>query len=155
MTISEKDYLNISKKLLNRADQDGIERKIIKLIIRQNGVLMLKRAKGESFPDLYELPGGGLHKDENIFSGAKRELYEETGLSIQEFISEPEIIDFNTVSSNEKCRGYILNVLPNKTDIILNPAEHSEYRWVLSSEVNNLFMFPEIKILIKKILLNN
>lgn len=156
MTILEKDYLNISQKLLDRARADKIERTAVKLVVKKKGaILMLKRAKGESFPDLYELPGGGLNEDEDIFSAGRREFYEETGLSIREFLSEPEVIDFCTISSNENCRGYILYILPEGEDIVLNSAEHSEYKWVFLSELDSLFMFPEVKELVKKILLSD
>jgi len=153
MTISEKDYLPISEKLLDRAEKDGIERKVVKLVIRKNGaVLVLRRAKGEHFPDLYELPGGGLNENEDIFAGARRELYEETGLSVKEFISQPESIDFNTISDQKKCRGYVFVVLPRENDIVLNPDEHSGHKWVSLAEVDNLAMFPGTKTIINKVL---
>ena len=151
MAIPEKDYLVISNKLLYIACKDGIEKKAVKLLIKKdNTVLMLKRAKIDHFPDLYDLPGGGLNENEDIFSGAKRELYEETGLFIKEFISKPESFDFNTASNNKKCRGYVFNILSEKKDIVLNPNEHSEYKWVIVDELDNLPMLSNIRILIKK-----
>ncbi len=151
--ISEKNYLVISKKLLDTARKDGIERKSVKLVIKKkNTVLMLKRAKNDHFPDLYELPGGSLNENEDIFTGAKRELYEETGFLIQDFISQLKNIDFNSISNQKKCRQYTFIVLPIGKDIILNPNEHSEYKWVSSAELENLYIFPKIRIMIKKIL---
>ena len=70
MTIQEKDYSLISKKLLSKADKDGIERKIVKVVVRKgDAILMLKRAETERFSGLYELPGGGggLEENENVF----------------------------------------------------------------------------------------
>jgi len=151
MIISEKDYLTISNNLLNTADKDGIERKIVRLILKQNNtVLILKRAKNDHFSDLYELPGGGLNKNEDIFSGSRRELYEETGLLIKEFISRPESFDFKAASDNKKCRGYVFNILPEEKDVVLNPLEHSKYKWVAVDELDNLDMLSNIKIIIKK-----
>lgn len=150
-TISEKDYLILSKKLLDTAHKDGIERKAVRLIVKQdNSVLMLKRAKRDRFPDFYELPGGGLNENEDIFSGAKRELYEETGLIIKEFISMPKHFDFNAASDNKKCRGYVFDILPKGKDIVLNPHEHSEYKWITVDEIDNLDMLSNIRIIIKK-----
>ncbi|MFA5791686.1 MAG: NUDIX hydrolase [Candidatus Paceibacterota bacterium] len=151
MAISEKDLLNISQKLLDKARKDGIELNIVKLIVKKNDtVLVLRRASTDSFPNLYELPGGGIDKNEDIFSAGRRELYEETGLSIQKFFSEPQIVDVLTVSSHKKCRVYFLNILSEENEIILNKREHSEYKWVSINEVDNLFMFSEVRALIKK-----
>jgi len=149
--ILEKNNLIISKKLLEKAHKDGIEKNVVRLVVKENNaILMLKRAKNERFSDLYELPGGKLNENEDIFSGAKRELCEETGLSIKEFTSKPESYDFGAISDNKKYRGYILNVLCEKKDIILNPTEHCEYKWVIDHEVENLPMLDNIKTLIKK-----
>lgn len=150
MTISKENCVVISKELLEKSRKDKIEKNVVRLIIKQeNAILMLKRTKNDHFPDLYELPGGKIEKNENIFSAGKRELYEETGLSIKEFISIPKSYDFRNVFS-KKYRGYVLNVLPKKGEIILNPAEHSEYRWVIASELDNLPMFHNIRMIIKK-----
>lgn len=152
MALLEKDLLSISEKFLDQAYKDGIERVAVKLVIKKDDkVLMLKRANTESMPNLYELPGGGIDKDEDIFSAGRRELYEETGLSVQDFLSEPESIDVVTVSSNQKCRVYILNILPKEGEIILAPKEHSEYKWVSANEIDELFMFPEIKTFLKHV----
>lgn len=154
MLILEKDYLAISKKLLDIAHNDGIEKISVKLVIKkEDTVLLLKRVKNDHFPDLYELPGGGLNENEDIFSGARRELFEETGLIIKKFISQLEIINFNTNSNQKKCRQYAFIILPIKKDIILNPNEHSEYKWVSSAELENLYIFPKIKTMIRKVLL--
>jgi 8-oxo-dGTP diphosphatase len=150
MTILEKDFETISKELLERSSKDKIEKNAVRLVIKQNNaVLMLKRTKNDHFPDLYEPPGGGLEENEDIFSAGKRELYEETGLSIKEFISTPESYDFHNVSL-KKYRGYVLNILLEKGEIILNPDEHSEYRWVVASELDSLPMFDNIRKIIKK-----
>jgi 8-oxo-dGTP diphosphatase len=154
--ILEKNYLTISKKLSDIADKDEIKRKIVRLVIKQgNSVLMLKRAKSDHLSGLYELPGGGLNENEDIFSGAKRELYEETGLLIKDFFSKPDSFDFSAVSDNKKCRGYILNILPEKKEIVLNPHEHSEYKWVTINEIDNLDMLSNIRTVTKKILKEN
>ncbi|MBI3888379.1 NUDIX hydrolase [Candidatus Nomurabacteria bacterium] len=155
-TILKKDYKIINKKLSDTAEKDGISRKIVRLaMVRGDSLLMLKRAKTDHFPGLYELPGGKLDENEDIFSGGRRELFEETNLSIKEFLSKPEIFDFNAVSDKKRCRGYVFNILPENKDIILNPAEHTEYKWVTLSEIDNLDMLSNTKALAKKILKEN
>lgn len=145
--------MDSSKKLLDIAKKDKMEREMVRLaVMRGNAVLMLKRAKTDHFPELYELPGGELNKNEDIFSGSRRELIEETNLSIKEFISKPEIFNFTAASDKKRCRGYVFDVLPEKGDITLNPAEHSEYKWVTLDEIDNLDMLSNIRAVTKKIL---
>ncbi|MGB8815954.1 MAG: NUDIX hydrolase [Minisyncoccia bacterium] len=155
MVIKIKDYLLISKKLLDIAQKDGIGKKTVKLLIKKGDtVLVLKRAKSVNFPDFYELPGGGLNENEDIFTGAKRELFEETGLAIKKFISQLEIIDFNKNIRNKKIgRQYTFLILSENKDITLNPGEHSDYKWVSLSELDSLVMFAKTHEMIRNILL--
>ncbi len=105
MTILVKDYLIVSDELLEKSHKDNIEKNVVRIVIKQDdAILMLKRTRDDHFPDLYELPGGGLEENEDIFSAGKRELYEETGLSIKEFTSIPESYDFHNTSL-KKYRG--------------------------------------------------
>jgi 8-oxo-dGTP diphosphatase len=52
------------------------------LIVEQGKLLLVKRAK-EPFKDFWDIPGGFLEAGEHPEDGARREIYEETGLHIQ------------------------------------------------------------------------
>ena len=152
MSIHEKDYVVISKQLSEIAKRDGIERTAVKVVLRDgDSILLLKRAKEGRFPDLYELPGGGIKEDEDVFAGAIREVYEETGLVIKEFISQLEDLDFTPASDKKRCRQYIFIVLVEKGDIILNPEEHYEYIWVSRSDIDVLDILPNTRMILQSL----
>jgi 8-oxo-dGTP diphosphatase len=51
------------------------------VLLSNDGVLLVKRAK-DPFKDYWALPGGFLNHDERAVAAARRELKEETGISI-------------------------------------------------------------------------
>ena len=56
-------------------------------------LLLLKRSKVVDYrPDCWDLPGGGLEESECPYDGVKREVQEETGLILKDFVP----IDFYT-----------------------------------------------------------
>ena len=153
MIIPQKEYVVISTELLDAANRDDIKRVAVRLIIQKNkSLLMLKRVPESHFPDIYELPGGGLNEGEDIFSGAQRELHEETGLSIVSFDSVIEIIDFIHVSDESKGRQYIFSVESGNEEIILNPKEHTAYAWVSFTDIDTIDMLPKTKNIVRKVL---
>ena len=53
------------------------------IAVEQKGTfLVLRRSPRDSFPGMWEFPGGGLEKGETLQQCAERELFEETGLRI-------------------------------------------------------------------------
>ena len=53
-------------------------------LVRDNTILLLKRADDDSFlPGAWEVPGGGIDPHETIEEGLKRETLEEAGLDIE------------------------------------------------------------------------
>lgn len=155
MILHEMNQTITCDKLLEAARKNGIESKIVKIIIEIHGsVLFLKRSAQRHFPTLYELPGGKLNEYENVFSGAKRELLEETGLLIQKFVYMYKPLDFINVFSKKRCRQYTFIATIKEKDIILNPKEHSEYKWVSLSKIDSLYILPKTYKIIKKLLIS-
>ncbi|MCX6712900.1 MAG: NUDIX hydrolase [Candidatus Vogelbacteria bacterium] len=152
--IPKKEYSAKNKILLDAASKEGVTRKAVKLVIMQGpSLLLLRRSAEDNFPGLFELPGGGLDDHEDIFTAARRELYEETGLEIGNFISQLETLDFNIVSGSvkQKCRQYIFSVSVTGQDIILNPEEHDDYRWAARSEMDTLEILPNTRAVLQKL----
>jgi len=74
-------------------------------IIERNGkngteIVIQKRVKANEDTTPYELPGGRLEVFESFIDGLKREVYEETGLTITKIIGEETRIQTNDVHSN-------------------------------------------------------
>ena len=55
------------------------------LIIKENKILLIKRASHLINPGKYALPGGFMDRDETTVGALKREIKEETGFEIKKF----------------------------------------------------------------------
>lgn len=113
-------------------------------IHKDNKVLLIKRSSTEAFaPNHWELPGGHIEYGETIEDGLKREAKEEIGIEITVYDS---VFSFTYVLENTASHYVeIINMaVPKNSDskIILNPKEHSEYKWISKlHELEDLEMF--------------
>ena len=113
--------------------------KVAKVIMLwKQACLFLKRA-GDS---TWELPGGHLEQGEKFKQGAKREVYEETKIKISKLKPILRQNDFCLFVTHPK---FINVTLSN---------EHTDYKWVLKSEINKIKLSKATKINIKTILDN-
>lgn len=107
------------------------------LIKKDNKFLITKRSISNDYmPGLWDIPGGTIKFGENIMAALGREVKEETNLIVR-----PQRI--------LHCYGYLSNSSRHQFQLVylcdyvngkiqLNPREHSEFRWVGISELNNL-----------------
>ena len=111
--------------------------KSAKAVLHRNGkVLLLKNDKG------WDLPGGHIKQDENITQGLKREIFEETGITIY------EISDINMSHNNKQ---FFCGEFP-RDDVSLS-EEHHDYGFFTIEEVKNLEeLKPHFKSVILKCL---
>ncbi len=109
------------------------------LVIKEDKVLLVKRGC-EPSKGFYSLPGGAIELGESIEEALKREVLEETGLSI-------EILNLYTVTSyvERDCEGrvkyhYVIIVyLARARDEIARPGkEVTDVRWVPLVDCLNL-----------------
>ncbi len=93
-------------------------------------VLLLKQTYGDK---RWGLPGGGVEPGETIHEAIKRECYEEIGLDIlvSAFTGLYYHKSFNSQVGIFKCE------LPEGIQIRLS-SEHSEYKWVNTSELGEV-----------------
>ena len=78
---------------------------------------------------LVELPSGGVDPGEGIIEALKREVLEETGLTITKVESILKTFDY-TSGSGRKTRQLNFLVSVNDDKVKLNPDEHVEHYWV-------------------------
>lgn len=84
---------------------------------------------------------GGVEDGESLDAAAAREAREETGL---EFCTAPRELHVSFTYENERGRfeeyGYGLEAGPG--EVILDPTEHVEYRWVSLAEASEQVHHP-------------
>lgn len=100
------------------------------LIKNKDSFLILKTADSDQNNNLsgWETPGGRLEVGEEIVNGLKREIKEETGLSLKIFFP------FNAFSANVGQEDSIIgiNYLAEYSggEIRIDTNEHSRYQWI-------------------------
>lgn len=103
-------------------------------------IFLAKRAATKKFlPNVYELPGGHIDFGEDLISGLQREIHEELGISIT--VGEP----FAAFTYTNKIKGshsveiiYFATLTEPETTVILDPGDHSEYKWVEAADIDTI-----------------
>lgn len=117
---------------------------------RNGKVFIAKRQNKGDMGGRWEFPGGKLDAGEDYTAAIKREMQEEFGVDVEVF----EQITSTTFEHNgKKCSLTVFHV-KFEHDGMTKPfvlTEHTEYKWVAFSEIQNLFfvdsdlkVYPEI-----------
>lgn len=121
------------------------------VIIKGDKILIIKRAKNDSHPGLWELPSGKREEFEKTKDAVKREVKEETGLDVEVKIPI-DVFEFRTERQDEIRDATQISFLTkplNRTNVKLSD-EHSDYAWITKEEIENYNISPETKEVINK-----
>ena len=101
--------------------------------IKTNKVLLLQRNDGNN---VWEIPGGKRENNEDIVDALKREVKEETGLTINKY----KIVYVSPIFENHPFLKPFLNIgylcLVDNSDVVISD-EHIDYKWVSVEELVN------------------
>lgn len=118
-------------------------------IIVFNGprILLIQRSLTDSMPGRWETAGGAVDStDSTILHGAARELWEETGLHAQRFISAvgnpwsfrsrsgKNVLKFNFIADVEETGGFG-DAVDGEVRVKLDPKEHRAWVWASRDDV--------------------
>lgn len=102
--------------------------------------LIIKRATHDTFPNLWELPGGGIEYGENPKSSIKREINEEVGLTVtvQYPLFANDFIENNkhTIDISYLCE------IPDELQQVQLSSDHSDFAWVTFDSVSEYHITP-------------
>jgi 8-oxo-dGTP pyrophosphatase MutT (NUDIX family) len=130
----------------------------------ENGVdyiLIHERNKKNDIPEngLLEIPAGKIREYENIFNALRREIMEETGLTITEIQGEKEsvicecngytVISFNPFYSSQNLSGVYSIMLQTfickaEGNMLEKSDESTNIRWIRISELKKLLEKDEV-----------
>lgn len=103
-------------------------------------VFLPKRADTKNFlPGVFELPGGHIDWGEDIVEGLKREIMEEHDMHIK--VGDPfaAFTYSNEVKGSHSIEVVYFAIFEDPIENIrLNPADHSEFKWVSQGEINSI-----------------
>ncbi len=114
-------------------------------VVRNGRLLVVRRSPNDPYgPGLWEIPGGVVEAGETYETAARRELREETGLVggtlrlVRSHVSWS--LSRHYLQLHE--RDYLV-VRRSRAPVRLDPAEHSEFRWVDRREASRLPTLPQ------------
>lgn len=112
------------------------------VIFKGNKALLVQRShEDEWMPGKWSFPGGELDKGESLEEGLKREIHEETGLTVEleDLHYLPEI------SYKKKHAFYVCKKCSGDVKINANGVhEHEDYKWVTKGEVSSMDTVPDV-----------
>ncbi|HEV2402869.1 MAG TPA: NUDIX hydrolase [Candidatus Saccharimonadales bacterium] len=131
------DYVIPEKSLRQQATRDRITHLSTGIAIRRNGTLLLvRREPGDFLGGSWELPGGGIDEGETFEQAIRRELLEETGLTVTKIVGMFAGFDYSTdVKPKVRQFNFIVTVAPSKVTL---SEEHDTYIWVTLEDLPKL-----------------
>lgn len=138
-----KVKMNAAAGVIMRIDENGTRQ-----------ILLIQRASDDHWPNHWEFPRGKCDhgKAEEITSCTKREIKEETGLTVR----IAGLIDtFQYLADGGKrlttCYNYLCELEPPNQKIKLS-KEHKDYKWISEIGQVELLVLPDQKRTIEKVL---
>jgi 8-oxo-dGTP diphosphatase len=119
-------------------------------VFNGNDILLMKRAAHRRiFPNRYNGVGGHIERDEDPFSGAKREIKEETGLDVHDL----QLRAVHHIDAGEET-GIMMFVFTATSDnrVLRDTGEEGTLRWVARDEILALNLVDDLPQLLPRIL---
>ena len=119
-------------------------------VTNDNDVLLMKRAANRRvFPNRYNGVGGHIERDEDPLNGARREILEETGLSVQDL----RLRAIYNVDAGE-ATGIMLFVFTCRSESRGLPPESQEgsLHWVPRSKLYDLDLVEDLPEILPRVL---
>lgn len=125
------------------------------LIVKEGLYLITKRSRDTRYmPGLWDIPGGTVEWGESPEEALKREIEEETTVGVT--IQSPIFIYNNTIQLPERqTLQIVFNCKYKSGDVVLNPREHSEYKWASLDYISNIECINFLSDLVQKLLKTN
>jgi mutator protein MutT len=121
------------------------------LVRYANKVLIIKRPDDEeSYPRIWELPGGKVEFGETLIEAVRREVMEETGLKI----SEPNLCGYfqYQVEKESHTRYTVqINFKADTESKDVKLTEHEDFRFIGLNELDNFRISDKVKEQIKNL----
>ncbi|WKX70831.1 NUDIX hydrolase [Streptomyces sp. XD-27] len=125
--------------LTHTAEREGVEKTVVGAVIADpdGKVLLLHRAAGDYLGGLWELPSGGVENGEDLVDALRREVAEETGLTVAAVGDYLGHFDYRS-GSGRKTRQFNFTAAVTTTDETVKLTEHDAHVWADRSEQNQV-----------------
>lgn len=110
-----------------------------------NKLLLLQRARGKFEPEKWGVPAGKIEKNENPENAAKRELFEETGISLE---NPTQITYLHSLYIRKPEVDYVYHLfkvhLEHIPEVHLS-NEHQNYTWATAKDLETIALMDGAK----------
>ena len=120
----EKYWENSHDSYISHAKRLGRDRLVVSAVVcAEDKVLLVRRAANDTYPGMWEFPGGGVDESENetTVEACRRETKEETGIDLPQFPTG-EVLVHPTRTALRIVLRFDLEEIPN----LLLSHEHDE-----------------------------
>ncbi len=141
------------QNLHTKAENDNKQIVVSALIVRNGQIFVQRRsADRKLFPNGWDIVGGHLEEGETIKEALAREIYEETGWSLEEIITH--ILSFDWLGDGQEKRefAFLVKVKGDLNNPKLEKDKHSAYLWIKESEIeiladnkNDMYIYNLVK----------
>ena len=140
---------SLSPKIEEYPDQPRVA--VGAIVFKDSQVLLVRRGKPPA-QDLWAIPGGSVEICETLQRAAEREIFEETGITIEAL--EP-VFTFDYIERDEfGCARFHYVIIDLTADYVRGEPkagdDAAEARWVSSQEITTLKVSPKTRQLLKE-----
>ena len=119
-------------------EKDGIERFVVgAVIVDAESILFVRRAQDDFMGGIYELPSGKVDTGESLIEALKREILEETNLTINNIIDLCDTFDYKSKSGIQTRQFNFVVSVSNIDTLKLDPKEHDLSEWVKFEDIES------------------
>jgi 8-oxo-dGTP diphosphatase len=114
--------------LLNAAQAEDVQQLVVGAVVRNGAdVLLLQRPADDFMGGIFELPSGKVEPGETLLVALRREVAEQTGLTVADIIEHIGAFDYSS-GSGKKSRQFNFAVTVTEHEPI-ELTEHDSYLW--------------------------
>jgi ADP-ribose pyrophosphatase YjhB (NUDIX family) len=104
-------------------------------VVKKDNKYLLVQEAQEKCRGKWNIPAGHLDPNESIFEGAKREIFEESGLEVE--LTGIALIG-NRVMEDDELLGLVFSTEITGGEIKINPREILDIKWFTYDEILNM-----------------
>ncbi len=112
-------------------------------LFKDGRLLLMKRAETRRlWPGEWSLPGGKAKEGETLDECLKREFHEETKINID---IGKKFNEFTYDYDGTLAKESHFIVTADNFNVVMDPSEHSEFKWVTEEELDNLNICQDVR----------
>ena len=119
-----------------------IEAHIVRIIDGNIEFLLMQRSENEKYPNIWQMVTGKIKTNELAYETAKREIFEETNLIIDNIFVVPNVNHFYDSNDNSMnlVPVFVSKVKPES--VVEISKEHQQFKWLKKKEVKKRLAWP-------------